>query len=889
MVSARHISNVTRCIRCQSRTLSDFLALAGLNRQATITYSRPKSLGGLRRYSPSVPWRIGAADDVAQRKDEEDTVTILEKPEEASHDEKSSIPWYLREQGTSKTPTLPLEREKLPELPPNPPQNLQPILEHLSTDIGLDYLTLLDMRALDPPPPLGSNLIMLIGTARSEKHLHVAAGRFSRWLRKTYKFKVEADGLIGPNELKKRLRRKNKRAKLLHSVQAPEQSNRDDGLSTTWICVNAGFIEKSKAKEQSLNTEGIVGFGTQAEGTRLVVQMFTEEKRQQTDLEALWNSYLTRQDRRDASMAQESNPQTDKESALFIRASSAGGMLKNSQSDGLLLAGHVSSTKSFHTSSQLRGFHSIALRRANAAVQDPQLNTSPAWESMRSPRSASSSKVVGRGSKHATVQSGKVKLIGSTVRDPDSTRRGSEFVSGAWWASNEQRLRTRGVEAFSYDSKSDLQDLEAIVQDSAVTVGVLAATIDRSAAILREPVAKSQTSGFTIRRLASVVQDPAYAAPSQGMPYELFWQQVRQKRREASWRVFELLYRLKSHNHETIKSQLGDGANDLESTDFLRKFYSNVPSPEDTRQWQLYFELLFLGLTVKHPGYGAEHIIRLLEQFAVPLDHFSTGTSYTIIGPAIKHIFNWFFSNESDGSFCSLYRRLVDAVEVLNQKHVKLFSQAMCEDLYLMAIRVHACESEKWEDTSRSESVRYVAKTLQRQGIHPRDSQIDARILEALATVKGWNEYWHYWRGIPQRQQRRPQFLYVLMFQHVAAFGHQRQAIQALEEWIPEMELESPPVDMSHDLARSIMLCLQVADPIVVEHVVKGTNNQGQWVRLWRRCEKYLGSPSEEDVGVPDDLDRIWELFASHQEQGSVKTQPETTPANTPEELLDDL
>ena len=885
MVSARHISNVTRCIRCQSRTLSDFLALAGLNRQATITYSRPKSLGGLRRYSPSVPWRIETVDSIAQKEVEEGTAAIQEERDDIPHEEVSSIPWYLRGQETSKTTALPLEREKLPELPPNPPQNLQPILEHLSTDIGLDYLTLLDMRALDPPPPLGSNLIMLIGTARSEKHLHVAAARFSRWLRKTYKFKVETDGLIGPNELKKRLRRKNKRAKLLHSVQATEQPNRDDGLSTAWICVNAGFIEKSKTKEQSLDMEGIVGFGTQVEGTRLVVQMFTEEKRQQTDLEALWNSYLTRQDRRDASMAQESELQPDQESTHSTRAASASGIFNNSQSDGLLLGRHVSSSKSFHTLSQLRGFHSNAIRHANAAVQDTQLNTSLAWESMRPPGTATSSKAVGRGSKHATVQSGKVRLIRSTVRDPDSTRRGSEFVSGAWWASNEQRLRTRGFGAFSYDSKTDSQDLEAIVQDSAVTVGVLAAAIDRSVATVREATARSQNSELTIRRCAPAVQDP----PSQQLPHELFWQQVRQKRREASWRVFELLYRLKSLNHETIKSQLGHGANDRDSTDFLRKFYGNVPDPEDTRQWQLYFELLFLGLTVNHPGYGAEHIIRLLEQFAVPLDHFSTGTSYTIIGPAIKHIFYWFFSNESDGSFRSLYRRLVDAVAALNQKHVKLFSQAMCEDLYLIAIRVHACESEKREDRSRSESVWHVAKTLQRQGIHPRDSQIDARILEALAIVTEWNEYWHYWRGIPQRQQRRPQFLYVLMFQHVAAFGHQRRAIQALEEWIPEMELEPPPVHMSHELARSIMLCLQVADPIVVEHVASGTNNQGQWVRLWRRCEEHLGSPSEKDIGAPDDLDRIQGLFARHQEQESSETQSETTPANTLEELLDDL
>ncbi|MCJ1332592.1 ATPase synthesis protein 25 mitochondrial [Thelotrema lepadinum] len=868
MVATRYTSNVTKCIRCQSRTLSDFLRLAGLNvHQAT----RPQPLGGIRQYSRRVPWRIEAANNIAREKGEEGTATVEDEQEEITHEEASSVPWYLRDQKNPKTPALRLEREKLPELPPDSPKNLQPILEHLSTDIGLDYLTLLDMRALDPPSPLGANLIMLIGTARSEKHLHVAAGRFSRWLRKTYKFKVEADGLIGPKELKKRLRRKNKRAKLLSSVQASEQSNRDDGLSNTWICINAGFIEKSKSKEQSLDAKGIVGFGTKVEGTRLVLQMFTEEKREQTDLETLWNSYLTRQDRRDASMAQAPDIRQSDEITYTSEAKLDSGRLKYSQTNVLLSASHTPPLQGFQVSNQVRNFHRIGLRNSEAhrhlgpALQDLEIQTVLSGDNMESSKTADTVEFVAQGSKPNTVGSGKVRRVTSIVRKTESVRPTSESPSpsgASLWASSDLRFRSRQNEAPTDDTKLPVQGSAYWTQNSASTMPDLVTMI-------REQAANKEIKNHDFN----------------------LWRQIRLKRLESNNRAFELLYRLRSLTHEKIRSQLGDGANDRTSTEFLRKFFREVPSPGDTRQWQLLFELLLLGHTVKHPGYNAQDIIHLLERFAGPQDHFSAGTSYTIIAPVIKQIFHWFFSHDSDGELDPLYRRLVNAVATLNQKHLKLFSQAMCEDLYLIAIRVHSRQPGTQKNAPRTNCIWYLSQNLQRQGIHPTDSQVDARVLEALATIKEWDEYWHYWHGIARRLQRRPQCLYALMFEHVAAYGHQRRAIQALEEWIPEMELESPPVHISQDLARAIMLCLQVADPIVVDHVTSGINKQGQWVRLWRRCEEHLESPSEEVLGLPNDLDRIRDLYMSYQEilEEPKRAESESTTGNTPEELLDDL
>lgn len=218
--------------------------------------------------------------------------------------EQESIPWYLQVQQQSQServnPTNPLaDRQTIPDLPAHPPDLLGPLLNHISRDLGLDDLTLLDLRSLDPPPALGGNLLMILGTARSEKHLHVSADKLCRWLRTSYKLRPYADGLLGRNELKLKMRRKAKRSRLLSAVGAKPtgETEIDDGIRTGWVCVNVGRVEGGELPEQVekvQRAEGVVGFGARTEGCSVVVQMLTEEKREELDLEKLWMDMLGR-------------------------------------------------------------------------------------------------------------------------------------------------------------------------------------------------------------------------------------------------------------------------------------------------------------------------------------------------------------------------------------------------------------------------------------------------------------------------------------------------------------------------------------------------------------------------------------------------------------------
>ncbi|RAR12458.1 atpase synthesis protein 25 [Stemphylium lycopersici] len=212
----------------------------------------------------------------------------------------ASIPWYLRQQSSVQSPVQ--QPAEIPDLPPNPPPLLETLLEYVSVTAGLDDLQLLDLRDLDPPPALGAKLIMIIATARSEKHLHVAADRFCRYLRREHGLKANAAGLLGRNELKIKLRRKAKRMRMLANVGGTmPEGNIDDGIRTGWICCTLGKLE---AHPQDTRMPGddvkeFVGFRDVRPGVNVVVQMFTEEKRAETDLETLWGGVVRTHQRKD--------------------------------------------------------------------------------------------------------------------------------------------------------------------------------------------------------------------------------------------------------------------------------------------------------------------------------------------------------------------------------------------------------------------------------------------------------------------------------------------------------------------------------------------------------------------------------------------------------------
>lgn len=253
-------------------------------------------------------------DETAEEIIEEDVEEEDFEEELDATETESGTPWFLEEEAPRHAASQ--HAVSLPKPPEDSPALLEPMIKYVFEDMGLDDIALLDLRELDPPAALGPNLIMLVATARSERHLHVSAGRFVKWIRRNYKVTASAGGLIGPGELKTKLRRLRKKAKLLGTNTAVVPGG-DNGISTGWVCVNFTAPGGQTGEATRHDEDGkFSGFGSSMAGTTVVVQCMTESRRQELDLESLWQTIL-KQSLRDAERVKgHARPDEDKIKSL---------------------------------------------------------------------------------------------------------------------------------------------------------------------------------------------------------------------------------------------------------------------------------------------------------------------------------------------------------------------------------------------------------------------------------------------------------------------------------------------------------------------------------------------------------------------------------------------
>ncbi|KAK4125648.1 hypothetical protein N657DRAFT_654250 [Parathielavia appendiculata] len=291
MASASTLRAV-RCSTCSASTLRLFIGnFADVQGRESVTISKsrrfaPTAAAAFSTFRPTPRWFGSPAleESAKQQRDDDD-----QDADASSQTTSSDVPWYLQVE-PPRHPTLIHEPAPLPEVPDGAPKLMEPLLKYVADELGLDDLSLLDLREMDPPPALGPDLLMLFGTARSERHLHVSADRLVRWLRGRG-IAATADGLLGRNELKIKLRRLARKAKLLGNSGVMRGG--DDGISTGWVCVNLGLVGGSHQEVEMVDEQGRqMGFGVPRTGSTIVVQLLTEPRRDDLDLESFWRDML---------------------------------------------------------------------------------------------------------------------------------------------------------------------------------------------------------------------------------------------------------------------------------------------------------------------------------------------------------------------------------------------------------------------------------------------------------------------------------------------------------------------------------------------------------------------------------------------------------------------
>ncbi|KAF3936088.1 hypothetical protein ABW20_dc0106767 [Dactylellina cionopaga] len=202
-----------------------------------------------------------------EMEEEENIEYRTTEPPASPNPSDGSTPWYLQSalQPAPRRFISPLI-EQMPQIPPNPPPNFENLLNYLIKDLSLSKLKIMDLRGVEPTPALGSNVLMILATARSERHMSIAADKCCRFMRGIISgTHIYADGLIGRGVVKLRERREQRKGKR-------RSADDEEGMKVGWICVNSG--------------------------TGIVVQVMTGWRREELNLEGLWSRKINTSQKR---------------------------------------------------------------------------------------------------------------------------------------------------------------------------------------------------------------------------------------------------------------------------------------------------------------------------------------------------------------------------------------------------------------------------------------------------------------------------------------------------------------------------------------------------------------------------------------------------------------
>jgi len=171
--------------------------------------------------------------------------------------EEGDIPWYMREEESSKLDT-PIFKAEIPELPEGSPASLQPILEHAAKVLGFDNIKIFDIRDRNDLYASAHLDFMVIVSGKSEKHIQNAVDEFNTYLKHEFDTVPHIEGLLKANSIKRQRSRMKKKAKRGSIVDT------EYGVGpNSWVMIDTGVDS-------------------------IALHVMTKERREFVNLEYLW-------------------------------------------------------------------------------------------------------------------------------------------------------------------------------------------------------------------------------------------------------------------------------------------------------------------------------------------------------------------------------------------------------------------------------------------------------------------------------------------------------------------------------------------------------------------------------------------------------------------------
>ncbi|PWY87056.1 hypothetical protein BO94DRAFT_535173 [Aspergillus sclerotioniger CBS 115572] len=278
--------------------------------------------------------------------------------------------------------------------------------------------------------------------------------------------------------------------------------------------------------------------------------------------------------------------------------------------------------------------------------------------------------------------------------------------------------------------------------------------------------------------------------------------------------LFEHLSQL---SDEKVRSELGEGPEDRDSTLFLRLFHNqlSISSAEEKAIAQV--NLFCSAVSRQHPGYTKQGLYTAFLECSCLGYSVSDDLGFSVVSALLTpRSGGQVPDSDKDIALRVLEHLSLRGTDVVNMKVFNMIYQAAAIS------------------PSPTGALSRVSRLIDTLDL-PFDP-LQARSLMVSHFQHGdYNGFWKLWRKLPLNGSPRTVADYEMLFRLHADLGDKLRARDCLSTWVPMMSREQPPIPLRGELLVDIKHCLVLADPHIAQKAAEGSTSI--LVRFWNECQ----------------------------------------------------
>ncbi|RAL04178.1 ubiquitin-protein ligase peroxin 12 [Aspergillus ibericus CBS 121593] len=289
---------------------------------------------------------------------------------------------------------------------------------------------------------------------------------------------------------------------------------------------------------------------------------------------------------------------------------------------------------------------------------------------------------------------------------------------------------------------------------------------------------------------------------------------------------------------DKVRSELGEGPEDRDSTLFLRLLYNQLSTSSAEEKAIARINLSCSAISRQHPGYTKNDLYTAFMECASSGYSVSDDLGFAVVSALL--------APQPAGQVSNSDKEIaLRVLEYLSLRGTNVVNMKVFNMIYQAAANAPSALSR-------------VSRLIDTLDL-PFDPLQSRSLMASLFQHGDYNGFWKLWRKLPLNGSPRTAADYEMLFRLHADLGNELRARDCISTWMPMMSREQPPIPLRGKLLVDIKRCLVLADRDIAQKAAEGSSSN--LARFWKECQSRTLANDWRRIAIMEYLSSLQQEF----------------------------